>query len=265
MKSLRRVSEGLPLGCSTELVEPGTLSSAVCEYAPVRPKSKYRVTVIIPVYDEESTIGRIIDEVNSVDLNAEIEIVVVDDGSNDKSLTIIREKAHLLKAIDGNAVNSGKGAAIRKGLKHATGDVVIIQDADLELAPHEFRKMLEPILAGEARVVYGSRFMGMNPNVPLKTRLANSFLTWLTNRLYRAKLTDMGTAYKVFRTEVLKSLDLRCSRFDFDPEVTAQVLRKGYRVVEVPIAYHPRTRSEGKKIRWVDGVRAVVALLHGRL
>jgi len=230
-----------------------------------RAKNHPKVSVIIPVYDEEATVGELIDRVCSVRLAADKEIIVVDDGSSDRSPTIIRDKAHLLSGIHANPVNSGKGAAVRKGLEHATGDVVIIQDADLELEPGEYQKILEPILTGEAHVVFGSRFLQPNPNISRLTRWANGGLTWLTNRLYASHLTDMGTAYKAFRVEVLKSLTLRCSRFDFDPEVTAQVLRQGYRIVEVPVSYRPRSRSEGKKIRWVDGLRAIATLVRCRV
>jgi glycosyltransferase involved in cell wall biosynthesis len=226
--------------------------------------SSCKLTVIIPVYDEEATVGQLIDQVCSVRPGADLEVIVVDDGSSDNSPTIIREKAHLLAGIHINPVNAGKGTAVRRGLEYATGDIVIIQDADLELVPSEYRKILDPIMAGDVSVVFGSRFLTLNPNVPCLTRWANYLLTWLTNLLYSSNLSDMCTAYKAFRVEALRGLDLRCSRFDFDPEVTARLLRKGYRVVEVPVSYRPRSRSEGKKIRWVDGLRAIVTLIRCR-
>jgi glycosyltransferase involved in cell wall biosynthesis len=161
-------------------------------------------------------------------------------------------------------INFGKGAAIRVGLTYVTGDVVIIQDADLELDPNEYELLVNPILTGQADVVYGSRFLGLAPNIPRRTVWANKFLTWFTNVLYRSRLTDMETAYKAFRAEIITSMNLTCHRFEFEPEVTAKLLRLGYKIKEMPISYNPRTVEEGKKIGWRDGVIALWTLLQYR-
>jgi glycosyltransferase involved in cell wall biosynthesis len=162
-------------------------------------------------------------------------------------------------------INLGKGAAVRLGLKFAVGEVILIQDADLELDPQEYSRLLAPILDGRSDVVYGSRFLHLNGAVPRRTRIANKALTVLTNVLYGAALTDMETAYKVFRHDVLSGLRLRCVGFDFEPELTARILLAKRRILEVPITYHPRRVDQGKKIRWTDGVDAIYALLKCRL
>ena len=160
-------------------------------------------------------------------------------------------------------VNVGKGAAVRIGLTLATGEIILIQDADLELDPNELQQLIQPILSGEASVVYGSRFLQKN-RMPLSRRIANVLLTFETNVLYGTKLTDMETAYKVFTTEVLDRLELRSNRFEIEPEITAQIARLGYDILEIPISYRPRTASEGKKIKWKDGVKAVWTLIKCR-
>jgi glycosyltransferase involved in cell wall biosynthesis len=167
-------------------------------------------------------------------------------------------------------INLGKGAAIRFGFHHAIGDILLIQDADLELDPSEYSMLLEPILSGKAQVVYGSRFLKHNPGVSVITRLANGFLTGLTNLLFGARLTDMETAYKVFRREVVDRLWLRCVEFDIEPEITAKVLQLGYKIHEVPISYTPRRINEGKKYRsmtgWMRSLRwARTGCFHARL
>jgi glycosyltransferase involved in cell wall biosynthesis len=223
-----------------------------------------KLSIIIPVYNEQSTIKEVIDQVVKVDLNPiQKEIIIYDDGSTDASLEIIKHEqlAHSdIVKVYASTTNLGKGAAIRFGFRHATGDVIIIQDADLELNPREYADLIRPILNGQTNVVYGSRFKDKNKSVPLKTRLANRILTSLTNLLYGSHLTDMETAYKVFRADVIKTLQLRCAGFDIEPEITARLLRAGHSIYEVPVAYDPRTSQEGKKISWRDGIEAIYTL-----
>ena len=228
-----------------------------------------KLSVIIPVYNEEMTIGELIDRVKRVDIgNIEMEIIVANDGSTDTSAAIIENRRqsspNLIQAYS-MPINLGKGAAIRLGLYHATGDVILIQDADLELDPNEYGALLKPILDGKTDVVYGSRFMNTHKRkIALRSRLANSLLTHLTNLLFGTHLTDMETAYKVFRREALEGIRLRCVHFDFEPEITGQLAKHKQRIIEVPISYNPRRADEGKKISWVDGVEAIYNLLRVR-
>jgi glycosyltransferase involved in cell wall biosynthesis len=223
----------------------------------------------MPVYNERSTIRAIIEQVAAVDLaplGLAMELVVVDDGSRDGTREILKELSPAIPFVLHQApVNQGKGAAIRAGLELATGDLVIIQDADLELDPREFPSLVAPILEGRAAVVYGTRFSRAVAGMPQLSLWANRFLTGVTNALYGSRLTDMETCYKVFRSELIKGMRLTCRRFEFEPEVTAKTLRLGHEIVEVPISFAPRSRSEGKKIRWRDGVQAVYYLLRYRL
>lgn len=223
-----------------------------------------KLSIIIPVYNEASTIEEVLDKVAAVELaGIQKEIIVADDGSTDGSLELVQRshfaQAHSVK-VYASPVNLGKGAAVRCGLGFASGDIILIQDADLELDPQEYEKLLAPILSGKCQVVYGSRFIKENKNIPLKTRLANKFLTNLTNVLFRGHLTDMETAYKVFKAGTLQHIRLKRVRFDFEPEITAQFLKAGYRICEVPISYNPRTSYEGKKINWRDGLEAIWTL-----
>ena len=228
-----------------------------------------KLSVLIPVYNEEMTIGELIERVARVDMGKiEMEIIVANDGSTDASAQIIEAHralhADLIRAYS-MPINLGKGAAIRLGLHHAQGDVILIQDADLELDPNEYGNLLQPIIEGKTNVVYGSRFLNAcKRGIPLGTRLANRFLTTLTNLLFGTRLTDMETAYKVFRRELLQNVRLRCVHFDFEPEITGQLAKRGHRIAEVPISYNPRRANEGKKISWVDGIEAIYTLLRVR-
>ena len=224
-----------------------------------------KLSVIIPAYNEEATISEVIDKVRAVDLPVEREIIVVDDGSTDHTVEILEQRQQDVTFVHFSRINFGKGAAIRIGLTYVTGDIVIIQDADLELDPNEYKLLLQPILTDQAQVVYGSRFLQANPLISRRTIIANKFLTWLTNVLYQAHLTDMETAYKAFQAEIVTGLQLTCHRFEFEPEVTAKLLQAGYRIREVPVSYNPRTADEGKKINWRDGVTAIWTLLKYRL
>jgi glycosyltransferase involved in cell wall biosynthesis len=228
-----------------------------------------KLSVIVPVYNEEQTIGAVIERIRAVDLpGIEKEIIVANDGSDDGTRRAIDDGPWCNDPsvrILHSPINLGKGAAVRLGMQHATGDIVLTQDADLELDPKEYGNLLAPILSGAAVVVYGSRFLGSNPSISFRTRFANRGLTMFTNVLFGGKLSDMETGYKVFRREVLQKIRLRCVGFDFEPEITAKIVRAGYKIAEVPIGYTPRRVDEGKKIRWIDGVDAAYVLLKCRL
>lgn len=227
------------------------------------------LSIIVPAYNEAATIVRILDKVKSVQLigNMRSEIIVVNDHSTDDTETVVRQymAKHPQSGIRllVHDHNQGKGAAIRTGIQEATGDCVIIQDADLEYDPHEFNLLLKPMLDGVADVVYGSRFMGGNPHriIFFWHTIGNKLLTFLSNMLTNLNLTDMETCYKLFRREIIQSIPLRENRFGFEPEVTAKMARiKGIRIYEVGISYYGRTYQEGKKINWVDGFRAIYCL-----
>lgn len=222
-----------------------------------------KLSVIIAVYNEATTVGEVIDRVFEVPLDTEI--IVVDDGSTDRSLEHVRERGTKVRFVHEGRVNQGKGTAIRIGLTYATGDLVILQDADLELDPAEYERLVAPIVRGETDVVFGSRFLRRTPGIALKTRLQNRAIALLTNLLYGSRLSDVTTAYRVFRAEVIRDVRLESRRFEIESEITAKLLRLGHRIVEVPVSYRPRTSAEGKKIRWTDGVSAALALLRWRL
>jgi len=226
-----------------------------------------KVSIIIPVYNEFSALPEVINRV----LNARLpegctrEVIVVDDGSNDGTTFLVNAYAGQGMLISHSTLqNGGKGTAIRTGLELASGDVILIQDGDMEYDPKDYVSLVAPIVNEHADVVYGSRFHGHVMEMPVWSLIANTILTFLANSLYAAHITDEATAYKAFRTEVLRSLSLQCRRFEFCPEVTAKLRRLGYRIHEVPISYRARRIAEGKKIRARDGVHAVWTLLKYR-
>jgi len=222
-----------------------------------------KLSVIIPCYNEASTIGRIIDAVRAAPY-PDKELIVVDDGSTDGTRErLAGEEGRRVDRVILHDANRGKGAALRTGIAAATGEVVIVQDADLEYDPNEYGRVLAPILEGRADVVYGSRFMGAEPHRVLYFwhRMGNGLLTLLSNMFTNLNLTDMETGYKAFRREVIQSIEIEEDRFGFEPEITAKVAKKRLRIYEVGISYYGRTYAEGKKINYKDGMRAIYCIL----
>ncbi len=226
-----------------------------------------KVSILIPVYNEFLTLPLVVQRVLAAPLpeGCEKEIVIVDDGSTDGTTELLAQyKDSPLVVVHHSIVNLGKGAALRMGIAKSTGDILLVQDGDLEYDPQDYPKILGPLLSGRAKVVYGSRFLNPVRGMKWRNWVANKTLTLAANVLYGARITDEATAYKAFTREVVDAVQLRCVRFEFCPEITAKARRLGYEIVEVPISYNPRGILEGKKIRWQDGVEAMWTLVKYR-
>ena len=227
-----------------------------------------KLSIIIPVYNEEKTILEVINRVKKVKLkNIKKEIIIVDDFSTDDTKKILTKLKDGSLKIFFHHGNQGKGAAIRTGLKYASGDIILIQDADLEYNPEEYENLLKPIMENKTKVVYGSRIAAIKKNLKNMYKmhyLGNIILTGMTNILYASKITDMETGYKVFKREVIKNIKLKAKRFDFEPEITAKILKRKYKIKEVQISFAGRKFKEGKKITWRDGITALFYLIKYR-
>ena len=228
------------------------------------PRTYRSLTVIVPVFNERTTVAEVIRRMRAVELPVVLQIIAVDDGSSDGSDKVLGALEDSTVRVIRHPVNQGKGAAIRTGLAEARGDLVLIQDADLEYDPNDWPRLLDPILRGKARVVYGSRFTGERKNMLPLHWMGNRLLSLVTNVLYSSTLSDMETCYKLFDAQVLEGVTIVSNKFDFEPEITAKVLRRGHRIYEVPISYAGREHDEGKKITWRDGFGALKALVKFR-
>ncbi len=223
------------------------------------------LSIIVPLYNERTTLTEIVRRMRTVELPMEREIILVDDGSTDGGEKVLAHLEDSTVRVVRHAANQGKGAAIRTGLGVARGDVILIQDADLEYDPEDWPKLLHPLLRGRADVVYGSRFTGERKNMLFWHWVGNRLLSLVTNLLYNTTISDMETCYKLFTRASLEGITIESNRFEYEPEITAKILRKGYRIYEVPISYTGREFSEGKKITWRDGFAALATLVKYRV
>jgi glycosyltransferase involved in cell wall biosynthesis len=245
-----------PLGSEVRILEGRQLMVAPAEYD--------KLSVIIPVYNERNTVVEVLRRIRALDLPIHLEVVVIDDGSTDGTDKVLRAVEDSTVRVLTHPNNQGKSAAVRTGLDAVTGDLILIQDADLEYDPDDWPRMLEPLLKGKAQVVFGSRFTGERKNMALSDWIANRFLVFTTNVLYRTTLSDMETCFKLFDRQVLEGVSIESDGFDFEPEFTAKVLNRGLRIYEVPISWAGRETTEGRKYQWQDSVRALRALLRYR-
>jgi glycosyltransferase involved in cell wall biosynthesis len=242
---------------------PDVMPDAMGDAEPDVPS--YRtLSVIVPIFNERKTVAEILRRMRRVEMPLDVEIVMVDDASWDGTADILKALEDSTVRVVRHRENAGKGAAIRTGLANARGDVVLIQDADLEYDPDDWPRLLNPLLKGKAKVVYGNRFAGEHSSMMFVPWLGNRLLALVTNVLYGTTLSDLECGYKLFDRHVLESIDIRSNGFDFEPEITAKVLRRGHRIYEVPISYAGREFDEGKKFTWKDGMQAVVTLVRYR-
>ncbi len=230
------------------------------------PQKLRKLSIVVPVFNERNTLVEILRRMRAVELpdGIEREIIVVDDGSSDGTRDVLNQLGDSTVRVVMHEVNRGKGAALRTGFAHATGEYVLVQDADLEYDPEDWPRMLSPVLRGKARVVYGSRFTGERRNMLLLHWIGNRFLSMTTNVLFNTTLSDMETCYKLIERDLVDSMNLHSSRFDIEPEITAKILKRGIRIYEVPISYSGREFDEGKKITWRDGFSALWTLVKYR-
>ncbi len=222
------------------------------------------LSILVPVYNEVATLEIFLDRLLALDLGLEYEVVAVDDASTDGSSAVLDGRHHPRLRVHHHPVNRGKGASVQSALDVATGEIVVVQDADLEYDPTQLRALVTPVLTGEVDVVYGSRFLGQARDMRLANRLANKGLTLMTRVLFSAPITDMETCYKVVRRKLLSDMRFEAQRFDLEPEITARLLRRGHRILELPIEYDGRSHAQGKKIGWRDGIAAIRTLLRWR-
>ena len=230
------------------------------------PQKLRKLSIVVPVFNERNTLVEILRRMRAVELpdGIEREIIVVDDGSSDGTRDVLNQLGDSTVRVVMHEVNRGKGAALRTGFAHATGEYVLVQDADLEYDPEDWPRMLSPVLRGKARVVYGSRFTGERRNMLLLHWIGNRFLSMTTNVLYNTTLSDMETCYKLIERDLVDGMKLHSNRFDIEPEITAKILKRGIRIYEVPISYSGREFDEGKKITWRDGFSALWTLVKYR-